>query len=38
LLKSRGVEVELINDESCIEMMAEFINEQPELWHEDIGE
>lgn len=38
LLKSRGVEVELINDESCIKLMADFIKAKPELWNEDIGE
>lgn len=37
LLKERGVEVEVLNDESCIEMMINFINENPELWNEDIG-
>ena len=38
LLRSRGVEVELVNDESCIKMMAGFIKDKPELWNEDIGE
>ncbi|MBU0690393.1 nucleoside deaminase [bacterium] len=38
LLKSRGVEVELVNDESCIQLMADFIKAKPELWNEDIGE
>lgn len=37
LLKERGVEVEVLNDASCIEMMINFINENPELWNEDIG-
>lgn len=38
LLKSRGVEVEVLNDHACIELMARFICEEPELWNEDIGE
>lgn len=38
LLKSRGVEVEVVQDESCIRMMEAFIADRPELWNEDIGE
>ncbi|MCD4746933.1 MAG: nucleoside deaminase [Bacteroidales bacterium] len=38
LLRSRGVEVELVDDESCIKLMAAFIKDKPELWNEDIGE
>jgi len=37
-LKSRGVELEVLNDPSCIAMMTSFIAEKPELWNEDIGE
>jgi len=37
LLKSRGVEVIVLNDEMCIEMMTKFIKEKPQLWNEDIG-
>ncbi|MFA6599144.1 MAG: nucleoside deaminase [Ignavibacteriaceae bacterium] len=37
LLKERGVEVEIVNDQSCIEMMTNFIESSPELWNEDIG-
>lgn len=37
LLRSRGVEVEVLDDAFCIEMMARFIRERPELWNEDIG-
>ena len=37
LLRSRGVTVEVIQDERCITLMAEFIARQPELWNEDIG-
>lgn len=37
LLKARGVEVVVLNDEVCIEMMEKFIKEKPALWNEDIG-
>ena len=37
-LAERGVEVVLINDPDCIELMARFIREKPELWNEDIAE
>jgi creatinine deaminase len=38
LLRSRGVNVEVRQDATCIEMMTRFIAEHPELWNEDIGE
>jgi cytosine deaminase len=37
LLRSRGVEVEVLQDPACIAMMDRFIREQPGLWNEDIG-
>jgi len=37
-VRSRGVEVEIVNDETCVAMMEEFIAARPELWNEDIGE
>ena len=37
LLASRGVEVVVLNDETCIQMMNDFINDEPTLWNEDIG-
>jgi cytosine/creatinine deaminase len=37
LLRSRGVRVEVVQDEMCIRMMNDFIAQQPELWNEDIG-
>jgi len=36
-LRSRGVELVLANDQTCIEMMRAFIAARPELWDEDIG-
>jgi len=38
LLRSRGVEVEVMQEASCIDMMRRFIADSPELWNEDIGE
>ena len=38
LLRSRGVEVVVLDDAECVAMMEAFIAEHPELWHEDIGE
>jgi cytosine deaminase len=37
LLRSRGVAIEVLQDESCIRMMERFIGEHPSLWNEDIG-
>ncbi len=37
LLRSRGVEVTVVQDVRCIEMMTAFIAAHPELWNEDIG-
>ena len=38
LLKSRGVELTVVDDPRCVQMMADFMREQPQLWNEDIGE
>jgi cytosine deaminase len=37
-LRSRGVNLKVLNEQSCIEMMQRFINEHRDLWFEDIGE
>lgn len=37
LLKSRGVELVVLNDPQLIQMMKDFIAEKPDLWYEDIG-
>ena len=37
LLRSRGVDLELLQNEDCIQLMQDFIREKPELWNEDIG-
>jgi creatinine deaminase len=36
-VKSRGVEVEILQDKDCISLMTKFIKEYPSLWNEDIG-
>ena len=38
LLRARGVEVIVANDQDCIDLMDKFIEEKPELWAEDIAE
>jgi cytosine deaminase len=37
LLRSRGVEVVVLDDAECVQLMTEFIAANPELWNEDIG-
>jgi creatinine deaminase len=38
LLKSRGVEIEVVQSEACLALMRRFIRENPKVWNEDIGE
>ncbi len=37
-LRSRGVELEIVNNEECRQLMRDFIAANPALWYEDIGE
>lgn len=37
-LRSRGVELEVVQDPRCMALMAEFMRAHPELWREDIGD
>jgi cytosine deaminase len=37
LLRSRGVELTVLDDPECVELMRAFIAEAPDLWNEDIG-
>jgi cytosine deaminase len=37
LLRSRGVELKVVQDPRCIQLMETFILERPQLWNEDIG-
>ena len=36
-VRSRGVDLVILNDAECIQMMRDFIADRPELWNEDIG-
>lgn len=38
LLRSKGVDVTVLDDSECLELMNIFISEHPDLWNEDIGE
>ena len=37
-LRSRGVAVSVLQEETCVRLMREFIRDHPHLWKEDIGE
>lgn len=37
LLRSRGVEVNVLENQECYQLMQKFIAEKPTLWNEDIG-
>ncbi len=37
-LASRGVELEIVDNAECVQLMTDFIAARPELWNEDIGE
>ncbi len=37
-VRSRGVELVILNNTECIQLMNDFIATRPELWNEDIGE
>ena len=36
-VRSRGVDVEIVDNAECIELMTAFIAAHPDLWNEDIG-
>ena len=36
-LRSRGVELEIVDNPECVQLMTDFIRDNPELWNEDIG-
>ena len=38
LLRSRGVDVIVADNEECVQLMTDFIAAEPALWNEDIGE
>ena len=37
-VKSQGVQLDIRQDPTCIQLMRDFIAARPELWNEDIGE
>ena len=37
-MRSRGVELTIVDNAECVELMQAFIGAHPELWNEDIGE
>jgi len=37
-VRSRGVDLEIVDDPECVRLMEEFIRSHPGLWNEDIGE
>jgi cytosine/creatinine deaminase len=36
-LRANGIQVEVIQDAECIQLMKDFIRDHPQLWNEDIG-
>jgi cytosine deaminase len=38
LLRASGVEVTVVDDQRCVDLMDDFIRARPDLWNEDIGE
>ena len=37
-LRSRGIDVTVVNDPDLIQMMSQYIRQNPSVWNEDIGE
>jgi cytosine deaminase len=37
-MRSRGVELSVLDDPACIQLMQDFLRKHSELWNEDIGE
>jgi cytosine/creatinine deaminase len=37
-LRSRGVDIRIVDNAACRELMADFIRNRPQDWYEDIGE
>jgi cytosine/creatinine deaminase len=37
LFRERGVHLVVLDDPDCIEIMANFVRQHPDLWNEDIG-
>lgn len=37
-LRARGVRLEVVDSSECVQLMTDFIRDNPDLWNEDIGE
>ena len=37
-LRSRGIKLDIVDSDECVQLMTAFIRDNPELWNEDIGE
>jgi len=37
LFRQHGVSLTVVQDPACIQLMADFVREHPDLWNEDIG-
>ena len=37
-LRTRGVVLEIVDSAECVQLMTDFIRDNPQLWNEDIGE
>ena len=38
LLRTRNIDVKVVDNNECVDLMNSFIESKPELWNEDIGE
>lgn len=38
LLRANGVDLEVLDLQECVDLMASFISAHPDIWNEDIGE
>ena len=36
-MRNQGIQVDVLQDAECIQMMTTFVNANPQLWNEDIG-
>ena len=36
-LMVRGVDLDILDNQECVELMKKFVHDRPELWKEDIG-
>src|SRR5215469_12983081 len=36
-LRANEVDLQVLQDDACIQLMTEFIRDKPDLWNEDIG-